>query len=199
MDTEAVLMNLENGEPRMPSGKEEGAQLEKKIHKAALLETVAVMNDVADGKKVKRSKKKVPGKAGKRNEEENEGNKQREGKDTRKKADKNGLTPKKQQRNAQRKISQECFKAKNAEKHEETVMEKGPGKMTRKERRLEKQRSRGKGPSSKEYYEKFIKKGQDDRPKKGALKDMLPSKRKEDFPSNDESKRKRPLHQGRKK
>ncbi|KAG5858813.1 hypothetical protein KMI_11g17690 [Encephalitozoon hellem] len=150
--------------------------LEKKIHKAALLETVSVLNQVAD-KKDKGGKKKTYVKSEKKEKESK--------RDTRKKTDNHGIRPNKQKRNAMRKCGQV------ANEKESKDSEKCLEKMTRKERRLEKLRSRGKGPSSKEYYEKFIKKRKDDSPEKKVSKSVLPSKRKEDFPKDDGGKRKK--------
>ncbi|UYI26775.1 hypothetical protein J0A71_03g06120 [Encephalitozoon cuniculi] len=159
---------------------EEGG-LEKRIHKAALLETVAVLNEAADGKRGKKNGRRASPKGEKR-----EGQK----KDMRSKADKPGTRPGKQKRNAVRKLGKRTDEENTREDKDATESLR---KMTRKERRLEKLRSRGKGPSSKEYYEKFIKKHKDngDSPQKKITRDTLPSKRKEDFPMDDEGKKRR--------
>lgn len=158
--------------------------LEKKIHKAALFETVDVLNEVAE-KRDKGGRKKAYIRP---EEKENKSKK-----DVQRKADRHGIRPSKQKRNAMRKGGQAT------DGKEDKDLKKCPQKMTRKERRLEKLKSKGKGPSSKEYYEKFIRKYKDDSPQKKVSKEVLPSKRKEDFPKDDGSKRKKTSFSQKKK
>ncbi|AFN83745.1 hypothetical protein EROM_091290 [Encephalitozoon romaleae SJ-2008] len=169
----------------MTSAEDRELGLEKKIHKAALLETVDVLNKVAD-KRDKGGRKKAYIKS---EEKENKSKK-----DVQRKADRHGIKPSKQKRNAMKKCGQ------TTDEKEDKDLKKCPMKMTRKERRLEKLKNKGKGPSSKEYYEKFIKKYKDKSPEKKVSKDILPSKRKEDFPKDDDSKRKKtPFSQKKKR
>ncbi|ADM12214.1 uncharacterized protein Eint_090850 [Encephalitozoon intestinalis ATCC 50506] len=156
--------------------------LEKKIHKAALLETVTVLNDVADGKKKRKSREDTS--VAEVREKKNK-------KDTRKKTDSQGIRPSKQKRNAARKNGEITKKKVEEKTNEDKDSTECLKKMTRKERRLEKLRSKGKGLPSKEYFEKFIKKYKDDSPQEKATRGVLPSKRKEDFPKGDGNKRKK--------
>lgn len=143
--------------------------LEKKIHKSALIETVAVLNDTLDdsGRKKKAFRKKVMNGA-----------------------DNHGLTHAKQKRNEMRKVRSKDNNASKKQKNDNVPKNKTekhesdeiPRKMTRKDRRIEKMKSKGRGVSSKEYYEKFIKKSE------SHAKNTIPSKRKDDFQKNDRKK-----------
>lgn len=200
--------------------------LEKRIYRSALTETVKDMNKSMDDaqrrntpkdepcksaeprtkKKTKRSTKKSdimlsdPKKATNAGHDGRVFDKEMSGAKTStggKKgiADNHGLLPCKQQRNALKKTGW-IKKAETSVNQEKELNrdEKAPGKLSRKDRRLEKEKTRGKGMSSKEYYEKFIKKSNKIQEK--TEKDILPSKRKEDYPRSKEDgiKKKKSMH-----
>lgn len=158
--------------------------LEKKIHKSALIKTVAVLNanlDAAGKKKetgakqedsaprssLPRRKTAIRGKQ--EDEEETPKTRRRTG------IDKHGFCSSKQKRNATRKGAPEVSREDAPD---------APKKMTRKERKQEKIVNRGRGMSSKEYYETVIKK----KSAETKTKESFPSKRKQDFPRDDGKK-----------
>jgi hypothetical protein len=127
--------------------------LEKKIYREALTQTVETLNKNADRKK-----------------------------DSKKELKRKSREMTKQARNARVK---EGLKAK-APKAAGATEDKGgageQGRLSRKERRLLKMKNHGSGISSKEYYEKYVKKNRQSEREKLSDKHVLPSRTKEAFP-----------------
>lgn len=192
-----------------------GEDLEKKIYKSALIETVDTLNKNLDSKQDRRRKKHDEGngecvaahpssarknktnwrKSGETEALKEDTSRGKNPKTRRGDADMHGIVPSKQKRNGIKKMQgTRAEKSSSPDDTRGNGMQEEPRKMSRKERRVEKIRTRGKGMSSKEYYEKFIKKSRDSEDedvggKRG--KETIPSKRKGDFPRDEKKGGKR--------
>jgi len=171
-----------------------GELLEKKIYKSALLETVEVLNKNADEKDSCKKKKR------KSVDEEASGENGIPWIIKKPKVDPYRTTEKKQKRNQEAKAMHiQKRQGKQDTKHYENIQTEEHSKKTRKERKQEKISGRGHGISSKEYYEKFVKKERStnvqsarnsdkkqnsDANDQRSSRDSFASKRKTDFPAN---------------
>ncbi|KAM0672650.1 hypothetical protein OCOL_000382 [Ordospora colligata] len=168
--------------------------LEKKIYKSALLETVEVLNKKADEKDLSNKKKR------KATDEDASGENGVPWIIKKPKTDPYKTTANKQRRNQEAKEMRiQKRKNKQESKNSESVESEEHSRKTRKERKQEKINGRGNGISSKEYYEKFVKKSSgisiqnshksnknqnSDSNNEKFNRDGFASKRKTDFPTN---------------